>query len=204
MRSAILFRMTARSAAEVLPQAGAAACAASSASSMSSAVPRATSQNVSPVTGEGFSKYWPLTGGDPLAADEVVVAGLEGHHGAVRARAGVNSHGNNLSCNSWATNVSVVTQSRSERVAPQLHRRRGAAARQPSSKSRPARCPPACARLTGSTAALLCSTSPAIAVVSAFGQLQPAPQQPGPVRGLGQHGRAQRRRQLRSQPADRR
>ncbi len=47
----------------VLPQAGAAACAASSASSMSSAVERAISVNTSPVTGEGFSKYWPLTGG---------------------------------------------------------------------------------------------------------------------------------------------
>ena len=30
---------------------------------MSSAVPRATSQKVLPVTGDGFSKYWPLTGG---------------------------------------------------------------------------------------------------------------------------------------------
>ena len=62
IRSAILFRTLARSAAEVLPQAGAAACAASSASSTSSAVPRATSQNVCPLTGVGFSKYWPLTG----------------------------------------------------------------------------------------------------------------------------------------------
>ena len=63
MRSAILLRMSARSAAEVLPHAGAAACAASSACSTSSAVPRATSVNVSPVTGVGFSKYWPLAGG---------------------------------------------------------------------------------------------------------------------------------------------
>ena len=46
MRSAILLRMFARSAAEVLPQAGAAACAASSAFSTSSAVLRATSVNV--------------------------------------------------------------------------------------------------------------------------------------------------------------
>jgi hypothetical protein len=61
-RSAILLRMLARSAADVLPQAGAAACAASSAFSMSSAVPRATSVKVSPVTGVGFSKYWPLAG----------------------------------------------------------------------------------------------------------------------------------------------
>ncbi len=49
--------------AEVLPHAGAAPCAASSASSMSSAVPRATSRNVWPVIGVGFSKYWPLAGG---------------------------------------------------------------------------------------------------------------------------------------------
>ncbi|MCY1226149.1 hypothetical protein D9M72_383710 [compost metagenome] len=62
MRSAILFRMAARSATEVLPHEGAILCAASRASSMSSAVPRATSQNALPVTGVMFSKYWPLTG----------------------------------------------------------------------------------------------------------------------------------------------
>ncbi len=62
MRSAILFRMTARSAGAVLPQAGAAWCAASSASSTSSLVDRATSQNGWPLTGETFSKYMPLTG----------------------------------------------------------------------------------------------------------------------------------------------
>ena len=56
IRSAIRFRMFARSAAEVRPQAGAAPCAASRARSTSSAVPRATSQKVSPVTGVGFSK----------------------------------------------------------------------------------------------------------------------------------------------------
>ena len=56
IRSAILFRMFARSATEVLPQAGAAAWAASRASSMSSAVDAAISQKVWPVTGEGFSK----------------------------------------------------------------------------------------------------------------------------------------------------
>ena len=86
MRSAILLRMLARSVTEVLPQAGAAACAASSAFSTSSAVPRATSVNVSPVTGVGFSKYWPLAGGDVLAADEVLVAGLEGDDAAVGPR----------------------------------------------------------------------------------------------------------------------
>lgn len=63
MRSAMRFRMRARSATDVLPQAGAALWAASSASSMSSAVPRATSQKGLPVTGEMFSKYWPLMGG---------------------------------------------------------------------------------------------------------------------------------------------
>ena len=62
MRSAALFRMFARSPTEVLPQAGAAASAASRAFSMSSAVPRATSVKVSPVCGVGFSKYWPLAG----------------------------------------------------------------------------------------------------------------------------------------------
>ena len=62
MRSAILLRITARSATDVLPQAGAAAWAASSAASMSSAVPRATSVKTLPLTGETFSKYWPLTG----------------------------------------------------------------------------------------------------------------------------------------------
>ena len=63
MRSAILLRITARSATEVVPQAGAAAWAASSAFSMSSAVERATSVKILPVTGVGFSKYSPLTGG---------------------------------------------------------------------------------------------------------------------------------------------
>jgi hypothetical protein len=62
IRSAILVRMFARSATDVLPQAGAAACAASRAFSTSSAVPRATSANVWPVTGVGFSKYRPLAG----------------------------------------------------------------------------------------------------------------------------------------------
>ena len=62
MRSAILFRITARSA--VLSAPGRSGpCAASSASSTSSAVERAISVKISPVTGEGFSKYWPLTGG---------------------------------------------------------------------------------------------------------------------------------------------
>jgi hypothetical protein len=58
----MLLRITARSAGDCLPQAGAAACAASSALSTSSAVERAISVKTSPVTGEGFSKYWPFTG----------------------------------------------------------------------------------------------------------------------------------------------
>ena len=62
MRSAILLRITARSAAEVLPQAGAAACAASSAMSTSVSSDRGISQNVCPVTGVGFSKYRPAAG----------------------------------------------------------------------------------------------------------------------------------------------
>ena len=62
MRSAILLRITARAAGLVLPHGPAAASAASSAASMSSAVPRPTSQNPLPVTGVTFSKYCPLTG----------------------------------------------------------------------------------------------------------------------------------------------
>ncbi len=61
-RSAILFKMLARSVYEVLPQAGAAAWAASSARSTSSALERATSQSVWPVMGVGLVKYWPFTG----------------------------------------------------------------------------------------------------------------------------------------------
>jgi hypothetical protein len=49
--------MFARSETGVLPHFGAAAWAASRAASTSSAVPRATSVNVWPVTGVGFSKY---------------------------------------------------------------------------------------------------------------------------------------------------
>jgi hypothetical protein len=63
MRSAILLRICARSAGALLPHAGAAAWAASRALSMSAAVDLATSQNVWPVTGVGFSKYSPPTGG---------------------------------------------------------------------------------------------------------------------------------------------
>lgn len=62
IRSAIWLRMFARSAGEVLPHASAAAWAASRAASMSSAVPRATRVNTSPVTGVGLSKYSPLMG----------------------------------------------------------------------------------------------------------------------------------------------
>ena len=63
MRSAILLQDVASArSAEVRPQRGAAACAASRAASMSSAVPRATSVNGLPLTGEMFSKYSPLTG----------------------------------------------------------------------------------------------------------------------------------------------
>lgn len=47
---------------DVRPQASAAACAASRAASMSSAVPRATSVNGLPLTGEMFSKYAPPIG----------------------------------------------------------------------------------------------------------------------------------------------
>ena len=54
--------MLARSVVEVRPQAGAAACAASSAFSTSSAVERATEQITCPLMGETLSKYCPRTG----------------------------------------------------------------------------------------------------------------------------------------------
>src|SRR5690606_40676723 len=56
IRSAILSRMLERSVGDVLPQAGAALWAASSASSMSSALERGISQKTSPVTGVIFSR----------------------------------------------------------------------------------------------------------------------------------------------------
>ena len=62
IRSATLFRITARSATLVRPQASLAACAASSAASTSAAFERATSQSTCPFTGERFSKYLPLLG----------------------------------------------------------------------------------------------------------------------------------------------
>ena len=62
IRSAILFKIAARSAGAVLPHAGAAAWAASSALSISEPSDRATSQNAWPVTGVTFSKYFPLDG----------------------------------------------------------------------------------------------------------------------------------------------
>ena len=56
MRCAMAFSMLARSAAGVLPQASFAACAASSAASMSFSSERAISQIVRPFTGDRFSK----------------------------------------------------------------------------------------------------------------------------------------------------
>ncbi|MNR43951.1 hypothetical protein D3C85_1626290 [compost metagenome] len=56
MRSAILFRIRARWATLVLPQASLAAWAASSASSTSAASERAISHRTRPFTGEVFSK----------------------------------------------------------------------------------------------------------------------------------------------------
>ena len=53
--SAIALSTFARSAPGVVPHASFAACAASSASSMSAAVDRGTSQNGLPVTGDRFS-----------------------------------------------------------------------------------------------------------------------------------------------------
>ncbi len=65
---------------------------------MSSAVPRATSVKVRPVTGVGFSKYWPFTGGThspPMKILQKVIAGQvrlflvgkpAGHPGSPAAR----------------------------------------------------------------------------------------------------------------------
>ncbi|MNV06202.1 hypothetical protein D3C71_965700 [compost metagenome] len=62
MRSAMRLRMLARAVVEVSPHAVLAACAASSASSMSSALERATWVSTLPVIGVVLSKYWPLRG----------------------------------------------------------------------------------------------------------------------------------------------
>lgn len=62
MRSAILSNTLARSVVEVLPQASLAACAASSAASMSCALERAIEVNTLPLIGVVLSKYWPLAG----------------------------------------------------------------------------------------------------------------------------------------------
>ena len=56
------FRTAARSAGDALPQASFAACAASSASSMSCGPECATSQNGCPVDGVMFSRYSPVVG----------------------------------------------------------------------------------------------------------------------------------------------
>jgi hypothetical protein len=62
IRSAIVVSSPARSPTLVFPHACAAPSAASRAFSTSSAVPRATSVNVCPVTVVGFSKYRPFAG----------------------------------------------------------------------------------------------------------------------------------------------
>ena len=66
IRSAMRFRISARSAAQVRPQASLAAWAASSAASMSSASERAISHSFAPVTGEMLSKYRPAAGATHL------------------------------------------------------------------------------------------------------------------------------------------
>ena len=66
MRSAILLRTRARSAGAARPQASLAAWAASSASSMSSAVERAIVQTTDPSIGDTLSNFWPFTGGTHL------------------------------------------------------------------------------------------------------------------------------------------
>ena len=59
MRSAILLRMIARWAIVVFFHESKARQAASTALSMSAALPRATSVKTLPLTGDGFSKYSP-------------------------------------------------------------------------------------------------------------------------------------------------
>ena len=66
MRSAMRFKMSARSAAGVRPQAGAAAWAASSAASTSAALERCTSHSGWPVTGERLVKVSPVFDGTNL------------------------------------------------------------------------------------------------------------------------------------------
>ncbi len=64
--SAIALRTAERSVSEAAPHASFAACAASSASSMSAGVDCGTWQNGLPVTGERLSVYWPSTGATHL------------------------------------------------------------------------------------------------------------------------------------------
>ena len=66
MRSAIFSSRLERSVVLVLPHASFAACAASSASSMSSALERGIDVMTLPVIGEAFSKYWPDFGSTHL------------------------------------------------------------------------------------------------------------------------------------------
>ena len=89
IRSAIRFSTRARSASVASPQAVFAACAASSANSMSSAVERATCVKAWPVTGLRLSEYAPFTGAIHCAADEVLVALLHLDRTARLSRCGV-------------------------------------------------------------------------------------------------------------------
>lgn len=66
IRSAVLFSTFDRSAGDVRPQASRTACAASSASSTSSAVERAIVQMTRPLIGDMLSKCWPRTAGTHL------------------------------------------------------------------------------------------------------------------------------------------
>lgn len=77
-RSAMRLRISERSATEVRPQLWRAACAASSASSMSGAVDLATSQTGFDVIGVDVRKVAAFHGRNPFPADEVVVLLLHG------------------------------------------------------------------------------------------------------------------------------
>ena len=70
------FRTAARPVSEVSPQASLAAWAASRASSTSSAVDLATSQNCLPVTGLTLGMYWPFTGATHVPPMKLSYRGL--------------------------------------------------------------------------------------------------------------------------------
>src|SRR6478672_6376723 len=100
MRSAILFRMRARSAAGLAPGGSGGVRGVERLVDVGRVGPRHLAEHLA---GDRRAVLEVLArgGGHPLAVDVVVVAGLEGHQRAFGARPGINSHGNYLSCNPW-------------------------------------------------------------------------------------------------------